>query len=186
MPSWGLFLFFTTVVYFAPLVYITNQELIDEQLGNAQKIVSEQTEQVRTLAAENASKAWQATQSATKEYSAKASEAIGQASAKTQEAYGQASAKTQETFAQTKQAAVEKGYVSGETAEKATPSQLDGTAEKVTPQTGVSSADFPTAPKQEPAVTELVDPTAKLETRAELKTESHAEGNKEPVAAFGP
>lgn len=178
MPSWGLFLFFTTVVYFAPLVYITNKELIDEQLGNASKIVSEQTEQVRTLAAENANKAWQATQSATKEYSAKASEAIGQASTKTQETVAQTTAKAQESIGQTKKAAVEKGYVSQETADKVTPSQ--SATEKVTPQSGVSSADFPTAPKQEPAVTEVVDPTA------ELKTESYAEGKSEPVAAFGP
>ncbi|KAM3425068.1 Reticulon-like protein [Cercospora zeina] len=156
VPTWGLLLFFTTVLYFAPLIYVTNKELIDEQLGNAQKIVSEQTEQVRSLAAENANKAWQATQSATKEYTAKAQEAIGQASAK-----------TQETVAQTKQAAVDKGYVSQETADKVTPTPA--TAEEVTPQSGVSNADFPTAPKEEPAVTEVVDPTA------ELKTESHGE-----------
>ncbi|CAK1357141.1 unnamed protein product [Cercospora beticola] len=176
MPTWGLLLFFTTLVYFAPLVYVTNKELIDEQLGNAQKIVSEQTEQVRSLAAENANKAWQATQSATKEYTAKAQEAIGQASAKTQETVSQASAKTQETISQTKQAAVEKGYVSQETADKVTPAQ--STTEKVTPESGVSSADFPPAPKEEPAVTEVVDPTA------ELKTESHSEPKTEPLVAL--
>lgn len=131
MPSWGLVLFFTTVIYFAPLVYITNKELIDEQLGNAQKIVSEQADQVRGLAAQHTGKAWEATQSLTKEYTAKASEAIGQ----------------------TKQAAVDKGYVS------------QTTADKVTPEKAVSSSDFPSAPKEEPAVADLDKPIA--ETKVE-------------------
>lgn len=138
MPSWGLVLFFTTVIYFAPLVYLTNKELIDEQLGNAQKIVSEQADQVRGLAAQHTGKAWEATQSLTKEYTAKASEAIGQ----------------------TKQAAVEKGYISQDTANKVTPSQA--TADQVTPNQAVSSSDFPSAPKEEPALSDVVDPTVEI------------------------
>jgi hypothetical protein len=156
MPTWGLILFFTTVIYFAPLAYITNKDLIDEHLGNAQKIVSDQADQVRTIAAQHTGKAWEATQSSLKEYSAKASGAIGQ----------------------TKQAAVDKGYISEQTAEKVTPSQpiaehvtpsqpiaeqvtpSQPIAEKVTPEPEVNGDDFPPAPNEDPAVPEVVDPTS--------------------------
>lgn len=124
-----MFLFFTTLTFFAPLLYISNKQFIDEHLGNAQKIVSDQANQVRGLAAEHTGKAWEASQSAFKEYSSKAQEVIGQGAAKAQEAAGQA-----------KQAAVDKGIVSPQT------------ADKVTPEKGVDGNDFPAAPMEEPAV----------------------------------
>lgn len=119
MPSWGLALFFTTVIYFAPLAYITNKEFIDEHLSNAQNIASEQANQFRGIVADHTSKTMEASQSALKEYTAKAQEMIGQG----------------------KQAAVDKGVVKQETADKVAP---------------VSNADFPSAPKADPTVPETV------------------------------
>ncbi|KAH9845746.1 Reticulon [Teratosphaeria destructans] len=78
-PAWGLALLFTTLVYFTPLVYISNKELIDSHLENAGKIVNEQTQQVRDLAAHHSNKAYEASQATLKDYSAKAQEALGQA-----------------------------------------------------------------------------------------------------------
>lgn len=101
MPSWGLALFFTTVVYFAPLVYISNQEFIDHHINNAQTVLTEQGKQVRDLAAQHTNKAVESSQSLLKDYSAKAQEMIGQ----------------------TKKAAVDKGYVASSTAEKVAPEQ---------------------------------------------------------------
>ncbi|KXT01943.1 hypothetical protein AC578_2564 [Pseudocercospora eumusae] len=138
MPAWGFILLSTTVLFFTPLVYITNKELIDEYLGNAQKIASEQVSQVRGLAAEHTGKAWEASQNALKNVSAQASEAIGQG----------------------KQAAVDKGIVSPQT------------AEKVTPESAVKSDDFPSAPKDHPLVPE-----------ATTHEDIHNSGEKEPLLA---
>jgi F0F1-type ATP synthase membrane subunit b/b' len=123
MPKWGMFLLFTTVVYFAPLAYISNKEFIDEHLNNASTIVSEQANQVRDLAGQHASKAVEASRSALKDYSSQAQEMIGQG----------------------KKAAVDKGIVSPETAEKVTPASA-------TPEKAVSTSDFPSAPKDEPVL----------------------------------
>ena len=132
MPGWGLALFFTTVIYFVPLAYLQNQELIDHHLSNAQNVVSEQANQVRDLASQHTNKAVEMSQSTLKEYGAKASEMIGQG----------------------KKAAVDKGIISHETANKLTPAS--------DPAVKVKSEDFPTAPVVEPVSptepTKLVDP----------------------------
>ncbi|KAK4626869.1 Reticulon-like protein 1 [Fulvia fulva] len=99
MPAWGLVLLSTTVIYFAPLVYISNKELIDYHINNASNIVAEQTSQLREVAAQQTNNAVSSTSSLLKDYTGKAQEAIGQ----------------------TKQAAVEKNIISPETAEKITP-----------------------------------------------------------------
>ncbi|KAG9559816.1 hypothetical protein KCU71_g19103, partial [Aureobasidium melanogenum] len=52
MPTWGLALLFTTLIYTVPLVYINNREVIDAQIEQASTIINEQTQQVRTIAAE--------------------------------------------------------------------------------------------------------------------------------------
>lgn len=95
-PTWGLALLFTTLAYFVPLAYLQNQAFIDEHLSNAQNLINEQANQVRDLASQHTSKAMEMSQSAFKDYSAKASEMMGGA----------------------KKAAVEKGIVSEETAKK--------------------------------------------------------------------
>lgn len=123
MPAWGLTLFFTTLVYFVPLAYISNKEIIDEHLANAQNLASEQTKQLRGIVAEHTNKTMEMSQSALKEYTAKAQEMIGQG----------------------KQAAVDKGVVKQETADKVAPESKP-----------VSNTDFPSAPKEEPAGPETV------------------------------
>jgi len=99
MPNWGLALFFTTIVYFTPLMYISNQELIDQHINHAHTVVTEQAVQVRDLAAKHTNQAVEQSQSLLKDYSAKAQEMIGQG----------------------KKSAVEKGYVAPQTAEKVVP-----------------------------------------------------------------
>lgn len=62
----------TTVVFFAPLIYTTNQELIDEQLKQASDIINAQTAQIRTVAQKQAEQATQLTKEYVGDYSAKA------------------------------------------------------------------------------------------------------------------
>jgi hypothetical protein len=78
------------------LIYVTNKEFIDAHLNNAAKIANKQTEQLREVAAKNTNKAMEATSSVTSQYVGLAQEKL----------YG------------AKKAAVDKGYVSKETAEK--------------------------------------------------------------------
>lgn len=96
-PAWGLALLFSTLIYFVPLIYITNKDLIDEHLNNATKLVNDQTQQLRNIASQHTSKAMEMGSNTFKDYSAKAQEMIGQ----------------------TKNKAVEKGVVSPDTANKA-------------------------------------------------------------------
>ena len=77
MPTWGLALVAITTVYFAPLVYITNQELIDHHLDTANSVVSQQTSQLRDLAAHHTGRATESVMQATKDYTSKAQEFIG-------------------------------------------------------------------------------------------------------------
>jgi hypothetical protein len=78
------------------LIYVTNREFIDAHLNNAAKIANKQTEQLREVAAKNTNKAMEATSSVTSQYVGLAQEYIGGA----------------------KKTAVDKGYVSKETADK--------------------------------------------------------------------
>ncbi|KAF4126789.1 Reticulon [Geosmithia morbida] len=55
VPYWGLALISTVLAFTLPLVYITNQELIDGQLQNASDIVNAQYAQARSIAQKHAS-----------------------------------------------------------------------------------------------------------------------------------
>jgi len=79
MPTWGLALLFTTLIYTVPLVYINNREVIDAQIENASTIINEQTQQVRTIAAEQTQHATDIAKSTATDLSNRASELIGQA-----------------------------------------------------------------------------------------------------------
>lgn len=50
IPYWGLAVIGTVVAFAAPLVYVTNKELIDHHLKNASDVVEAQTAQIRTVA----------------------------------------------------------------------------------------------------------------------------------------
>ncbi|KAG9769684.1 hypothetical protein KCU95_g16455, partial [Aureobasidium melanogenum] len=79
MPTWGLALLFTTLIYTIPLIYINNREVIDAQIEQASTIISEQTQQVRTIAAEQTQHATDIAKSTATDLQNRASELIGQA-----------------------------------------------------------------------------------------------------------
>jgi hypothetical protein len=77
VPVWGLALIGTSITFLAPLVYKTNQELIDHHVKNASNVVNQQTQQVKALASHHASRATEAATQYVGDYSAKAQEMIG-------------------------------------------------------------------------------------------------------------
>jgi hypothetical protein len=72
VPYWGLALIGTTIVFVAPLIYKTNQELIDYHLSQASHVVSEQTAQLRAIAQKQTEQATHLTKQYVGDYSAKA------------------------------------------------------------------------------------------------------------------
>lgn len=125
-PMWGLALLSTVVLYLAPLIYIKNKDVIDAHLNNAAEIANKQTEQLRQVAAKNTNKAFEATSSATSQYVSMAQEYMGGA----------------------KKSAVDKGYVSKETADKVpgVPVEKDYT----TPAPANIDTTAPSAPVEKP------------------------------------
>lgn len=81
VPLWGLAVIAVTTTYFGPLVYISNREIIDEQIANLQSIVTSQTNQLKDLAGERTSHATGVMKQYVGEYSSKAQEYIGRRSA---------------------------------------------------------------------------------------------------------
>ncbi|KAL9105438.1 MAG: hypothetical protein Q9227_009399 [Pyrenula ochraceoflavens] len=79
VPLWGLTLLTACVVYLAPLIYITNQELIDEHVAKATDIVNSQANQVKSLAGQHTSRATETMKQYAGDYGAKAQEYIGTA-----------------------------------------------------------------------------------------------------------
>lgn len=69
-----------TTAYFTPLVYISNREIIDEQISNVQAIISSQTDQLKDMAGERTSHATGLMKQYVGEYSSKAQEYIGRRS----------------------------------------------------------------------------------------------------------
>ncbi|SPQ25238.1 8074f09c-a600-4d24-b0cb-35bf5064f60c [Thermothielavioides terrestris] len=72
VPYWGLAVIATTVVFFAPLVYTTNQEFIDSQLKHAGEVLNAQTAQLRSVAQKQTKQATQVTKQYMGDYTAKA------------------------------------------------------------------------------------------------------------------
>lgn len=70
-----------TTAYFGPLVYISNREIIDEQISNVQAMISSQTHQLKDMAGERTSHATDLMKQYVGEYSSKAQEYIGRRSA---------------------------------------------------------------------------------------------------------
>ncbi|KAJ5623586.1 hypothetical protein N7490_012191 [Penicillium lividum] len=81
VPVWGLTVIGVTTAYIGPLVYISNREIIDEQVKNLQDIVSAQTNQLKDLAGERTSHATGLMKQYVGDYSHKAQEYIGRRSA---------------------------------------------------------------------------------------------------------
>ncbi len=76
MPFWGLALLTDSVLFGAPLIYKTNQELIDTQVENISHMVSKQTEQVKGIASQHIASASESTKLMINDYSSKASEMV--------------------------------------------------------------------------------------------------------------
>ncbi|TPX18908.1 uncharacterized protein E0L32_011386 [Thyridium curvatum] len=72
VPYWGLALIATTTLFFVPLVYTSNQELIDHHLQQASDIVNSQTAQLREVASKHTSHATEITKQYMGDYTAKA------------------------------------------------------------------------------------------------------------------
>jgi hypothetical protein len=66
----------TTIIFFAPLIYTTNQELIDAQLKHASDVVNAQTAQLRSVAQKHTEQATQVTKQYMGDYTAKAQSLI--------------------------------------------------------------------------------------------------------------
>ncbi|KAH8681373.1 Reticulon-domain-containing protein [Xylariales sp. PMI_506] len=76
VPYWGLTLIATTVIFFAPLVYRSNQELIDENLKQVQSIVNSQTEQLREVASKHTAQVTELTKGYVGDYTTKAQQML--------------------------------------------------------------------------------------------------------------
>ncbi|KAF2227431.1 Reticulon-domain-containing protein [Elsinoe ampelina] len=83
VPKWGIALIGTSVVFFVPLVYIQNRELIDGHLNNASTMINQQATQVRDLAAQHTGRAGEVAKSTVSQYTAQVQDLIGQAKNKT-------------------------------------------------------------------------------------------------------
>ncbi|KAB5572739.1 Reticulon-domain-containing protein [Coniochaeta sp. 2T2.1] len=76
VPYWGLSLIATTFLFFAPLVYKSNQEFIDEHLRQATEVVSSQTAQLREATQKTTAQYTEVTKQYMGDYTAKAQELI--------------------------------------------------------------------------------------------------------------
>ena len=77
LPLWGLSLIGVSTIYLGPLIYISNKEIIDQQLNNATHIVNSQASQVKDLAGHHAGRATDTVKAYAGDYSAKAQTYIG-------------------------------------------------------------------------------------------------------------
>lgn len=77
VPFWGLCLIATSVLYTAPLIYITNQKVIDDAVEQTSAIVNQQTSQLRDLAGQHTEAATKAAKSYAGEYTSMAQDYMG-------------------------------------------------------------------------------------------------------------
>jgi hypothetical protein len=77
LPLWAFSLLAVTVAYLGPLAYISNQEIIDEQIENAQQMINSQATHVKDLAGQQTAQATVLMKQYVGDYSAKAQEYIG-------------------------------------------------------------------------------------------------------------
>lgn len=77
VPFWGLSLIAVSCIYLGPLIYMTNQELIDHHVKNASEVANAQANQLKDLAGHHTARAQETVKSYAGDYSAKAQEYIG-------------------------------------------------------------------------------------------------------------
>lgn len=76
VPYWGLALIATTLLFTVPLIYTSNQELIDHHLKNAQDVINAQTEQLKKVAGTHTAHATEVTKQFMGDYTTKAQEML--------------------------------------------------------------------------------------------------------------
>ncbi|KAL8709442.1 MAG: hypothetical protein Q9220_005825 [cf. Caloplaca sp. 1 TL-2023] len=81
-PLWGLSLITVSLVYLAPLIYMSNKELIDHHLENATNVVNAQANQVKDLAGHHTSRATETMKTYAGDYTSMAQNYIGSARGK--------------------------------------------------------------------------------------------------------
>lgn len=77
LPVWGLGLLGVTIAYLGPLIYISNREIIDEQIAEVQKLVNAQANHAKELANQQTARATGLVKQYANDYSSKAHEYIG-------------------------------------------------------------------------------------------------------------
>ncbi|KAM0285950.1 hypothetical protein ACHAQH_001137 [Verticillium albo-atrum] len=77
MPLWGLALAATTTLFVVPLIYTSNQELIDHHLKQAGDVINDQTAQFRSVAQKQAAQATDLTKQYMGDYTTKAQQLLG-------------------------------------------------------------------------------------------------------------
>jgi ABC-type multidrug transport system fused ATPase/permease subunit len=77
LPLWTFSLLAVTVAYLGPLVYISNQEIVDEQIDNVHQMINYQANHVKDLAGQQTAHATVLVKQYVGDYSAKAQEYIG-------------------------------------------------------------------------------------------------------------
>ena len=147
VPFWGLCLIGTSVAFLVPLIYVSNQELIDHHVRKASAVVNQQTEQIKQVASHHAAVAAEATKQIASDYTAKAQEMVG---AKT----GRASSPTSTTKplkSETKDAAAPKVEPAAPTYDSAAfPAAPKGEFTTTTPSVGTTAS--PPADAKEPLI----------------------------------
>ncbi|KAI1779720.1 Reticulon-domain-containing protein [Hypoxylon cercidicola] len=76
VPYWGLALISTTLLFFVPLIYSTNQELIDHHLKQASDMINSQSEQLRRVATKHTEQATEITKQYMGDYTQKAQQML--------------------------------------------------------------------------------------------------------------
>ncbi|KAI9762888.1 MAG: hypothetical protein M1840_001121 [Geoglossum simile] len=134
VPLWGLTLIATSVAFLAPLVYISNREIIDSQVQYLADVVNKQTAQVKDIAGQHTARATETAKAYASDLSSKAQQYVG-------------SARGRSTSPEAKYAAPLRTPASSAST---TPSKSKSTAYKNTssPTPAYTEADFPAAPKK--------------------------------------
>jgi hypothetical protein len=138
LPLWGLSLIGVSFIYLAPLIYITNKDLIDAQLASASDIVNSQASQVKDLAVHHTARATETAKQYTGDYTAKVQDMIGNVRGRS------TSPELKAKLAQTLPVKSETGVGSS----------------------AYTSEDFPHAPKQEPVVAGAIPTQEQYENSA--------------------
>jgi hypothetical protein len=77
VPFWGLALVATTVTFVAPLIYVQNRKVIDEQVENVTHMVNTQASQLKDITVHHTNQAMTSAKAYADEYSQKAQEYVG-------------------------------------------------------------------------------------------------------------